>query len=130
MEETAVPRVLVVDDDPLIVRLLELNFRLSGFDVSSASRGDRAVERAMEVDPDVIVLDVTMPGLDGYEVCRRLRGEDRFADVPVVFLTAHPQEALETRDLEVGVVDHVTKPFDPETLIAAVRAAMDRRGAP
>ena len=57
-------------------------------------------------------------------------GEERFVDVPVVFLTAHPQEALEARDRELGVVDHVTKPFDPETLIAAVRAAMDRRGAP
>ncbi|MGH2540478.1 MAG: response regulator [Actinomycetota bacterium] len=130
MEETAVPRVLVVDDDPLIVRLLELNFRLAGFEVSSASRGDRAVERAIEVDPDVIVLDVTMPGLDGYEVCRRLRGDERFADVPVVFLTAHPQDALGARDHALGVVDHVTKPFDPETLIDAVRTAMDRGGVP
>ncbi|MGZ8630093.1 MAG: response regulator transcription factor [Actinomycetota bacterium] len=125
MQEATTPRVLVVDDDPLIVRLLELNFRLAGFEVSSASRGDRVLERATEVGPHAIVLDVTMPGLDGYEVCRRLREDRRFADVPVVFLTAHdPDDRV--RRAELGPVHHVSKPFDPETLVATVRAAMDR----
>ena len=73
--EDSPPHVLVVDDDPVIVRLLELNFRLGGFRVSSATRGDRAVERAIEAEPDAIVLDVTMPGIDGYEVTRSLREE-------------------------------------------------------
>ncbi len=106
MEETAVPHVLVVDDDPLIVRLLELNFRLAGFDVSSASRGDRAVERAMEVDARRDRARRHDAGLDGYEVCRRLRERAPLRRRSGRLLDgSRPQEALETRDLEVGVVD-------------------------
>jgi DNA-binding response OmpR family regulator len=116
------PHVLVVDDDPVIVRLLELNFRLGGFRVSSAGRGDQAVERAVEGSPDAIVLDVTMPGIDGYEVCRRLRDEHHLHQVPVVLLTAHDEDLARGRDL--GIVAYVTKPFDPEALVATVRNAL------
>jgi DNA-binding response OmpR family regulator len=125
MREAATPKVLVVDDDPLIVRLLELNFRLAGFEVSSAFRGDRVLDLATEVAPDAIVMDVTMPGLDGYEVCRQLRQVGRFTDVPVVFLTAHDPDDRVRRP-ELGRVEHVTKPFDPEALVATVRSAVDR----
>ena len=118
------PHVLVVDDDPLIVRLLELNFRLAGFKVSTATRGDRAVERAIEVAPDAIVLDVTMPGIDGYEVCRRLRDEHGLAHVPVVLLTAHSNDDAQMRAGLLGVAGYVTKPFDPEELVARVRSAL------
>ena len=115
------PHVLVVDDDPVIVRLLELNFRLAGFVVSSATRGDRAVERALEAKPDAIVLDVTMPGFDGYEVCRRLRVDHGMAHVPVVLLTAHPQEEDESDSRGLDIEAYVTKPFDPAELVAMVR---------
>ena len=125
MREADTPMVLVVDDDPLIVRLLELNFRLAGFEVASAFRGDRVLDRATEVGPDAIVMDVTMPGLDGYEVCRQLRQVGRFTEVPVVFLTAHDPDDR-TRGSELGPVDHVSKPFDPEALVATVRSALDR----
>ena len=118
------PHVLVVDDDPLIVRLLELNFRLAGFRVSTATRGDLAVERAIEVAPDAIVLDVTMPGIDGYEVCRRLRDEHGLAHVPVVLLTAHSHDEDQSRASLLGVAGYVTKPFDPEELVARVRSAL------
>ena len=118
------PHVLVVDDDPVIVRLLELNFRLGGFRVSTATRGDRAVERAVEVAPDAIVLDVTMPGIDGYEVCRRLRDDHGMAHVPVVLLSAHTHDEDRARADVLGVVAYVTKPFDPEALVATVRSAL------
>jgi CheY-like chemotaxis protein len=118
------PHVLVVDDDPVIVRLLELNFRLAGFRVSSATRGDQAVERALDVAPDAIVLDVTMPGIDGYEVCRRLRDDHGLAQVPVVLLTAHAQDDELARGYALGIVAYVTKPFDPEALVATVRQAL------
>lgn len=124
------PHVLVVDDDPVIVRLLELNFRLGGFVVSSATRGDQAVERAIELTPDAVVLDVTMPGIDGYEVCRRLRAEHDLADVPVVLLTAHTQDDDLTRGYALGIVAYVTKPFDPEALVATVREAVATGGGP
>jgi len=124
------PHVLVVDDDPVIVRLLELNFRLRGFRVSSATRGDRALERALESAPDAIVLDVTMPGIDGYEVCRRLRDDHGMEHVPVVLLTAHVQDEDLARGYALGVVAYVTKPFDPEALVATVRESLNPGGSP
>ena len=85
-------RVLLVDDDPVIVRLLDVNFRLEGFEVDTASRGELALERAVATSPDAVVLDVMLPGFDGYEVCRRLRAEPGFANTPVILLTARTQD--------------------------------------
>lgn len=121
--------VLIADDDPVIVRLLELNFRLAGFRVSTATRGDLAVERAVEVAPDAIVLDVSMPGIDGYEACRRLRNEHGM-HVPIVLLTAHTPEEDSSRADALGVAAYMTKPFDPEALVAVVRSALVVEGAP
>jgi len=118
------PHVLVVDDDPVIVRLLELNFRLGGFRVSTAGRGDQAVEMAVAGEPDAIVLDVSMPGIDGYEACRRLREDHGMTDLPVVMLTAHTQDEDNDRGDALGIVAYVTKPFDPEVLVATVRDAL------
>ena len=118
------PHVLVVDDDPVIVRLLELNFRLGGFRVSTASRGDQAVEMAVATLPDAIVLDVSMPGIDGYEACRRLREDHAMTGLPVVMLTAHTHDEDDDRDHALGIVRYVTKPFDPEALVATVRDAL------
>lgn len=114
--------VLIADDDPVIVRLLELNFRFAGFRVSTATRGDTAVERAVDLEPDAIVIDVSMPGIDGYEACRRLRREHGMTQVPIVMLTAHDEDAERAADL--GIAAYVTKPFDPESLVAAVRSAL------
>jgi DNA-binding response OmpR family regulator len=118
------PHVLVVDDDPVIVRLLELNFRLGGFRVSTAGRGDQAVETAVATEPDALVLDVSMPGIDGYEACRRLREDHGMADLPVVMLTAHSPDEDNDRGHALGIVAYVTKPFDPEVLVATVRDAL------
>ena len=120
-------RVLLVDDDPVIVRLLEVNFRLGGFEVEGANRGEEALEKARATKPDAIVLDVMMPGLDGYQVCARLREDPDLADVPVVFLTARAQEDDVARGYSLGVTEYVTKPFDPEALVATIRRAL-RKG--
>ena len=120
--------MLVVDDDPVIVRLLELNFRLGGFRVSSAGRGDQAVEMAVATEPDAIVLDVSMPGIDGYEACRRLREDLGMTGLPVVMLTAHAHDEDPDRGNALGIAAYVTKPFDPESLVATVRTAL--AGAP
>lgn len=124
------PRVLLVDDDPVIVRLLEVNFRLGGFVVEGANRGEEALEKARATRPDAIVLDVMMPGLDGYEVCGRLREDPDLKDVPVVFLTARAQEDDVARGYALDVVEYVTKPFDPEALVATVRRALQPSGTP
>jgi DNA-binding response OmpR family regulator len=123
MRETGA-HVLIADDDPVIVRLLELNFRLAGFRVSTATRGDTAVEQALDLEPDVIVIDVSMPGIDGYEACRRLRREHGMTQVPIVMLTAHPPDEDAARAADLDIAAYVTKPFDPEELVAAVRSAL------
>ena len=124
------PRVLLVDDDPVIVRLLEVNFRLGGFTVDGANRGEEALDKAHAIRPDAIVLDVMMPGLDGYEVCARLRDDPELESVPIVLLTARAQEDDVARGYALGVVEYVTKPFDPEALVASVRRALPRGEAP
>jgi two-component system, OmpR family, phosphate regulon response regulator PhoB len=119
------PRILVVDDDPVIVRLLEVNFRLDGFEVATATKGEDAVTLATEAPPDVILLDVMMPGMDGYEVYRRLREVPGVADVPVFFLSARAKDEDRARGIESGVIDYVTKPFDPTDLVAMVRRRVE-----
>ena len=85
-------RILVVDDDPVIVRLLEVNLRLDGYEVETASRGEEALERAAATGPDLVILDVMMPGLDGWETCRRLREQPSFGSTPVECLSARAQD--------------------------------------
>jgi DNA-binding response OmpR family regulator len=121
-------RVLLVDDDPVIVRLLEVNFRLEGYAIETATRGEEALEKAQTKRPDLIVLDVMMPGIDGWEVCRRLREDPTLADVPVIFLSARAQEDDRERGRALGVVDYLTKPFDPTALLETVRVHLG--GAP
>jgi CheY-like chemotaxis protein len=118
--EPAIPRILVADDDPVIVRLLQVNFRLEGYDVETAAHGEEAIEKAKEVQPDLILLDVMMPGLDGWECCRRLKADPATASIPVVFLSARALEDDRNRGLELGVAEYVTKPFDPGDLVGLV----------
>jgi len=115
------PRVLVVDDDAVIVRLLEVNFRLDGFQVEVATRGEEAIEKAADLAPDVIVMDVMMPGLDGWAVTERLRADPATASTPVVLLSARVRDDDRSRGYALGIVDYVTKPFDPIDLVEVVR---------
>jgi CheY-like chemotaxis protein len=123
------PRVLLVDDDSAILRVLEVNFSLEGFDVETASQGEEALEKAAATRPAIIVLDAMMPGMDGWEVCRRLREDPSLAEVPVVFLSARPREDARDAD-KLGVVRYVTKPFDPVALVEIVRRHAVRGEAP
>ena len=121
--------VLLVDDDPVITRLLEVNFRLDGFKVGIASRGDAALERARAVPPDAIVLDVMLPGLDGFEVARQMRAIPNLKDVPVVFLTARSPDDQQAQAQDLGNIDFVAKPFEPVDLVALVRRRVGEREA-
>jgi CheY-like chemotaxis protein len=117
-------RILVADDDPVILRLLQVNFNLEGYEVHTAARGEEALEKAREHVPDVILLDVMMPGVDGWEVCRRLKEDQATAAIPVIFLSARAQDQDRRRGYELGVVAYVTKPFDPSELIEVVQRAL------
>ncbi len=118
--------VLVVDDDPVILKLLEVNFEMEGFQVVRASDGAEGLERARECRPDIVVLDVMMPRMTGYEVAKALREDAVTAHIPIIFVTARAQSTDVERGMELGVDDYVTKPFDPLDLIARVNTLLAR----
>jgi len=119
-------KVLVVDDEPDIVDLISYNLRKEGYEVLSAENGNSALLEAAK-NPDLIILDVMMPGLDGFEVCRRLKANPRTAPIPVMFLTARSGEFEEILGLEIGADDFIQKPISPRKLLVRVKAVL-RRG--
>jgi two-component system OmpR family response regulator len=117
-------RLLVVDDEPNIVELLSASLRFAGFEVATAANGTDAVQAARTFRPDLVVLDVMMPDLDGFAVARRLR--EGGARVPIVFLTARDATADKVTGLTLGGDDYVTKPFSLEEVVARIRAVLRR----
>lgn len=120
-------RILVVDDEPYIVELVRGYLERDGFVVESVADGSTAVERARTGAPDVIVLDLMLPGLDGLEVCRQVR---RFSDAYVLMLTARSEEIDRIVGLSVGADDYLVKPFSPRELVARVKALLRRPRRP
>jgi DNA-binding response OmpR family regulator len=116
--------ILVADDDPRIVRLVTRNLQLAGYQTLSACNGQQALEQIESKEPALILLDVRMPGLNGFEVCRRVRD---FSTVPIIIVTAREQEEERIQGLDLGADDYLTKPFGMGELLARVRAAL-RRG--
>jgi DNA-binding response OmpR family regulator len=122
------PRVLIVDDEPSIVLSLEFLLQRAGYEVAVAADGEAAL-RAMEAGPpDLVVLDVMMPRLDGFEVCRRIRADPRWRDVKVLILSAKGRDVDLAKGLGVGADAYVTKPFATKELVARVGALLRRDG--
>ena len=116
-------KVLVVDDDVKIVELVKLYLNRDGYHVITAHEGNEALRLARESHPDLIVLDIMLPGIDGFEICRKLRTE---SSVPIILLTAKTTEQDRIAGLDIGADDYVTKPFSPKELAARVRAVFRR----
>ncbi|MFN2621793.1 MAG: response regulator [Chthoniobacterales bacterium] len=116
-------KVLVVEDDPRISDVLEYALKAEGHDVQKAQRGREAIEMAQRSSPALIVLDVGLPDIDGFEVCRSVR---KFSDVPVIFLTSRSDEIDRVVGLEIGGDDYVVKPFSPRELLARIKAIRRR----
>jgi CheY-like chemotaxis protein len=114
-------RVLVVDDDAVIRQLICVNLELEGFEVHTAEDGQDALDKIKDVDPAVVTLDIMMPRLDGWETAARLRNDPATAHVKVILLSARAQEADLRRGQGIGVDAYLTKPFDPDDLVEAVR---------
>ena len=117
-------RVLVVDDDPVILELLRINFEIEGYEVLAATDGEQGLAKAREEEPDVVLCDIMMPRLDGIEVVTQLRGDPRTAHLPIVLLSAKAQKVEVDRGLAAGADDYVTKPFDPLELLERVNAVL------
>ena len=123
MQEKRRYRILVVDDEERMVRFIRLNLEHDGFEVLVAFNGRQALDRVREDLPDLVLLDVMMPDMDGFEVLRMLR---EFSDVPVIMLTARSMEEDIVHGLELGADDYITKPFSPRVLVSRVRAVLRR----
>src|SRR5919201_2511458 len=118
--------ILVVDDDPDIARFVEVNLRSAGFDVAVATDGEEALRRAEEIRPDLVLLDVMMPRVDGFEVAQRLRRSTRTANTCIIMLTAKAQSSDKVLGLTAGADDYIIKPFDPIELLARVKTTIRR----
>jgi two-component system KDP operon response regulator KdpE len=119
-------RILVVDDEERMVRFIRLNLEHDGFQVSEAFNGKQAVQRLRDINPDLILLDVMMPDLNGFEVLEMIR---EISNVPVIMLTAKGEEDDRVRGLELGADDYVTKPFSPRELVSRAKAVLRRTEA-
>ena len=120
-------KILIIEDDQDIVEMLEYNLREEGYDTFSALNGKDGIALAKKEQPNLIILDIMLPILDGFEVCRMLKSDEIAAQIPVIILSAKSQETDKIVGLELGADDYVTKPFSPRELIARIRAIL-RRG--
>lgn len=120
------PRILVIDDDPAISEIVATNLEMAGYDVSRADDGIKGQALALQLNPDLIMLDLMLPKVDGFTVCQRLRRDERTADIPVLMLTALAQPQNQVDGLNAGADDYLTKPFELEVMLARVRALLRR----
>jgi DNA-binding response OmpR family regulator len=121
-------RVLIVDDDPDIQKLVSYNLSQAGFRVTTAATGLAALEAVQEQPPDLIILDIMLPDLDGLEVCRKLRQQTKSRRIPIIMLTARTQEVDRVVGFELGADDYVMKPFSPRELVLRVKSIFRRIG--
>ncbi|MFP4301125.1 MAG: response regulator [Spirochaetaceae bacterium] len=120
--------VLVVDDETDILELIRYNLQKEGYRVTTVKTGEEGLKLTRELEPDVLVLDLMLPGLDGLTVCNRLKREESTRSIPVIMLTAKAEDADIVTGLELGADDYVTKPFSPKVLTARIRAVLRRTG--
>ena len=121
-------KIMIVEDEPDIIKMLEYNLKKEGFRITSVSDGREALRQAEREHPDIIILDLMLPEIDGLEVCKTLKQSSDTADIPVIMLTAKAQETDKIVGLELGADDYITKPFSIRELTARVKAVLRRTG--
>jgi len=119
-------KILIVEDEKDIIKMIEYNLKKEGFRVIDARDGEGALDLAVREHPDLILLDLMLPGMNGLEVCKALKKESKTASIPIIMLTAKSQESDKVVGLELGADDYVTKPFSPRELIARIKAVIRR----
>ncbi len=119
-------RILVIDDDPAIAELVAINLEMAGYDVAQATDGIKGQALAVQLLPDLIILDLMLPKVDGFTICQRLRRDQRTSDIPILMLTALSQTQDKVEGFNAGADDYLTKPFELEEMLARVRALLRR----
>jgi DNA-binding response OmpR family regulator len=127
MAEVAVKKILVVDDEPDVASLLTLMLKSQGYAVINAADGQEALEKARGENPDLILLDVMLPRMDGYKVARMLKFDENYSHIPIIMLTAKIQERDKATGLEMGANDYLTKPFDTAILLAKIKERLEKK---
>jgi DNA-binding response OmpR family regulator len=127
---TMAPRIVIIEDEPDIIQLVRYSFQKEGFLLESFPRGMDGLENLRRKAADLVLLDIMLPDLDGFEICRRLRSDERLKSIPVIFLTAKGAEIDRVLGLEMGADDYVVKPFSPRELLARVKAVLRRQERP
>ncbi|MGE5178401.1 MAG: response regulator transcription factor [Bacteroidota bacterium] len=123
------PRILVVDDEPDLVRILEFGLKAAGYAVETASDGQEGLKKARESKPDVILLDLMLPKLDGYKVCRLLKFDERYKHIPIVILSARTQEGDQALAHEMGANRFLTKPYEFSEILEHIQALLKESAA-
>jgi DNA-binding response OmpR family regulator len=119
-------KILIAEDERDIRDLITFTLGFAGYDVIAATNGEEAFQKALEVMPDLILMDVRMPRMTGYEACKRIKAEEKIKHIPVVFLSAKGQESEVQTGLEVGAIEYILKPFSPDQLTDRVRAILGK----
>ena len=123
-------KILIVDDEPDILEILKLNLQSEGYKVSTAENGKKALKKADKINPDLIVLDLMMPIMDGIETCERLRLDSRYKNTLVMFLTARAEDYSQIAALDVGADDYITKPVKPRVFLSKIKSLLRRKLEP
>ena len=123
-------KILIVDDEPDILEILKLNLQSEGYKVSTAENGKKALKKADKINPDLIVLDLMMPIMDGIETCERLRLDSRYKNILIIFLTARSEEYSQIAALDVGADDYITKPVKPRVFLSKIKSLLRRKLEP
>jgi len=123
-------RILIVDDEPNIVLALELLMKKEGYEVHTVADGERAVQAAKELRPDLILLDIMMPKMDGYEVCQSIRSDALLKDVSIIMLTAKGREVEREKGMALGADHYITKPFSTRQVVMKVREILTAKSGP
>ncbi|MBI5838226.1 MAG: response regulator [Candidatus Eisenbacteria bacterium] len=121
-------KILVVDDEVYIVHILDFSLGMEGYEVVTALNGEEALAKAAEHKPDLVVLDIMMPRMDGYETCKRLKSDDSTRNIPVILLSAKGRNVDQKMGFEVGADDYITKPFSPRKLVERINAILHQQG--
>ena len=119
-------KIVLAEDEPQIARLIEFKLKKEGYDVTWRENGEEALKAIKADKPDLILLDIMMPVMDGYEVLRRLKEDENLTDIPVIMLTARAQEKDVVKGIDLGAEDYITKPFHPAELLARVKRILGK----
>lgn len=123
-------KILIVDDEPDILEILKLNLQSEGYKVSTAENGKKALKKVDKINPDLIVLDLMMPIMDGIETCERLRLDSRYKNTLIIFLTARSEDYSQIAALDVGADDYITKPVKPRVFLSKIKSLLRRKLEP